>query len=236
MASLFCPICGTENPSTRSFCRKCASDLHAPVQDPNAPVRPEPAAVPLRPILIGIGVAGLLIILLLGALTLLGGSPAASPTPSASAEPTVEVTLAPTEAPLPTATEAVVETITPTTEPTAAASPAPGDSGKPAVDSFTGPQSASCASDNGTGTPGNITLTWTSSNTSGVRLSVDPPAPNTAYSYGYADYGPAGSADLPFTCDPPNQDPSGLYHLYVATTIHDGGYFAWRLVKVYIRP
>lgn len=237
MASLFCPVCGTENPPTRQFCRKCASDLHAPIHDPNAPVAPEPAAVPVRPILIGIVVAGLLVVLLLGALVLLGGSPAASPSlaPTPSAAPTAARTAAPTAAPLPTPSGAASATDAATPEPAATGTPAPVESGTPIVDSLSGPRSASCTGDNGTGIQGYVHLTWAASNTTGVRLSIDPPAANKAYDYGYNDYPASGSADLPFTCDPPNSDSGGAYHLYVATTVHDGGYFAWRLIKVYMK-
>lgn len=239
MASLFCPVCGTENPPTRQFCRKCASDLHAPAPGPNAIVEPEPAPAPIRPILIGIAIAAVLIALLLGALALLGGSPTATPSPTPSAAPTAELTAAPspapTLAPQPTPGDTVIETVAPTTEPTSGDTPAPGESGPPSVDSLSGPSSASCTDDNGTGTPGYIHLTWTASNTTGVRLSIDPPAPNKAYDYGYHDYAASGSADLPFTCDPPGSDSRGEYHQYVATTIHDGGYFAWRFIKVYLK-
>jgi hypothetical protein len=194
--------------------------------------------VPIRPILIGIGVAALLIALLLGALALLGGSPTTSPSPAPSAS---ELPSAPasTSPPPPTSVAPSPTLLVPPPTPTEApseGSPGPGESGLPVVDSFSGPGSASCTADNGTGTPGNIRVKWTASNTPGVRLSIDPPAPNTAYGYGYDDYPASGTADLPFTCDPPNTDSRGAYHLYVATTVHDGGYFAWRLIKVYIKP
>ncbi|MEO8272734.1 MAG: zinc ribbon domain-containing protein [Chloroflexota bacterium] len=235
MASLFCPFCGTENPATRQFCLRCASDLRAPVRDPNVPVATEPAATPLRPILIGGAIALGLVVLIIAALVLLGGSPTASPSPAAtpSTAPTAASTPAATTAPLPS--DAPIDTAVPTLAPSAAGSPAPEASGTPVVDSLKGPRSASCTADNGTGTVGYVHLTWTASNTTGVRLSIDPPAPNTAYDYGYDDYAASGSADVPFTCDPPNSDSVGAYHLYVATTAHDGGYFAWRTVKVYVK-
>lgn len=241
MASLFCPFCGTENPTTRQFCLRCASDLRAPVRDPNTPAEPAPAAAGMasRPILIGGAIALVVVALLIGGLVLLGGSPTASPsaTPSApapSALPTTALTPAPTEAPLPP-TEAPVATDATTPEPAPTGTLAPGESGTPVVDSLTGPRSASCNEENGTGTVGFIRLKWTASNTTGVRLSIDPPAANKAYDYGYDDYEAIGSADVPFTCDPPKSDSGGAYHLYVATTVHDGGYFAWRLIKVYVK-
>ena len=39
----------------------------------------------------------------------------------------------------------------------------------------------------------------------------------------------------PFTCDPPNSDGGGAYHLYVVTTEHESGYFAYRYAKVYVK-
>jgi hypothetical protein len=234
MASLFCPFCGTENPSTRSFCRKCASDLHAPVREPNTPVAPEPAAVPIRPILIGGAIALAVGALVVGAIVILGGSPAAapSPTPAPSSAPTA----APTSAPPATPTQAPIATPVATPEETPPGTLAPGESAKPVVDSLKGPRRASCTGDNGTGTAGYVHLTRVAFNTTGVRLSIDPPTPNTAYDYGYDDFPASGSADLPFTCDPPNTDAVGAYHQYVATTVHDGGRFAWRFIKVYVKP
>ena len=65
--SLICPVCGTDNPATRQFCRKCASDLRAPVRDPNAPVAAPPVEVPMRPIVVGGGIALLIVALIIGA-------------------------------------------------------------------------------------------------------------------------------------------------------------------------
>ena len=231
---LVCPVCRTVNPATRQFCRKCAADLRAPVPDATAPLEAPSRPVPVGPIIIGAAFA--LAVLLIGIVLLfaLGGSPTASPTPGptasavpASAVPTI-VSAPPSVAP-PTA----APTIAP--PPTPSAAPASAGSGDPVVDSLKGPGRASCTDDNGTGTEGYIHLEWTSSNTTGVRLSIDPPAPNVAYDYGYDDYPADGSANLPFTCDPPNSDSNGEYHLYVATTVHDGGRFAWRFIRVYIR-
>lgn len=192
----------------------------------------------MRPILIGAAVALLVLLVGIGLVFGLGGSPAATPTPgpSASAGATSQATQTPT--PDPTGQLTVEPTLGPTTEPTDAPPPRTSPSagtGDPVVDTLKGPSRASCTDDNGTATPGYIRLTWTSSNTTGVRLSIDPPAPNTAYDYGYGDYPADGSAELPFTCDPPNSDGNGEFHLYVATTIHDGGRFAWRFIRVYIR-
>lgn len=231
MASLFCPVCGTENPPTRQFCRKCAADLRAPVPDATAPVVAEAAPVPIRPIAIGGGIALILVVLGIGAVALLGGSPAASPSP------TIGPTASPvaTAAPTPAATVAPTPTVAPTTAPTPTPAATSAGTGKPVVDSFSGPRSASCTGTNGTSTTGYIKLKWSASNTTGVRLSIDPPAANDAYDYGYDDYPAQGEAEVPFTCDPPNSDSGGSYHLYVATTLHDGGRWAYRFIKVYVK-
>lgn len=235
MSSLFCPVCGTENPSTRQFCRKCAADLRAPAPDPFAPVAPEPAGASTRPILIGLVIAGVLVAIGIAGLVLLGGSPAPSLQPTATPTITIAPTTLPTTAPTAGETTAPVETVAPTPAETAAASLGPAASGTPVVDSLTGTRTASCTATNGTALPGYVKLTWTASNTTCVRLSIDPPAPNNAYDYGYDDYPANGSAEVPFTCDPPNTDDRGAYHLYVVTTAHDGGYFAYRYIKVYIK-
>ncbi len=230
---LICPVCRTVNPAARQFCRKCAADLRAPAPGTAAPLHPA-GAVPIRRMLIGIAIALGVIALLLGALFALTGSPEASPTPEPTASPVA--TLAPSaEATLasPTAEPTSEPTIIPPPTPTEA--PASEGSGDPVVDTLTGPARASCTGTNGTDTPGYIHLEWTSSNTTGVRLSIDPPAPNVAYDYGYDDYPADGDANVPFTCDPPNSDSNGEYHLYVATTVHDGGRFAWRFIRVYLR-
>jgi len=230
MSSLFCPVCGTENPNTRQFCRKCAADLHAPVPDATAPVEPASAPVQIRPIAIGGGIALVVIVLVAIVVVVLGGAggPSATPAPTATPAATTVPTNPPTVAP--TATPESTPAPTPKSTPVASAG-----SGKPSVESLSGPRTASCTGDNGTGTPGYIHLTWTASNATGIRLSIDPPAPDNAYDYGYEDFGPEGSADVPFTCDPPNTDSNGAYHLYVATTLHDGGRWGYRYTKIYIK-
>ena len=153
---------------------------------------------------------------------------------------------------LPTATAAVVPTLSPSAAPTteaptepapsepaptsASATPppaSPAGTPKPTVTSLKAPRTPSCTSDNGTGIVGYIHLSWAATGTSGVRLSIDPPSPGEAYDYPYADYPATGSADVPFSCDPPNHDANGDYHLYVVTTIHDGGYYSYRYAKAY---
>ncbi len=233
-SDLICPVCRTVNPATRQFCRKCAADLRAPVGATAAPAEPA-GAVPMRQVLIGVAIAAGLIALIFGFLAMLGGTPPASPTPPATASPVPSVAPAATATVAPaTSTPTSAPTIVPPPTPTGVA-PTDEGNGDPVVDTLTGPGRASCTETNGTDTPGYIHLEWTASNTTGVRLSIDPPAPNVAYDYGYADYPAEGGADVPFTCDPPNSDANGEFHLYVATTIHDGGRFAWRFIRVYLR-
>jgi hypothetical protein len=243
LPTLVCPVCGTDNPATRQFCRKCASDLHALVSAPGqAPASvPEPAPVPIRPIVIGGGIALVLVIVIMGALVVLGGSPPSkpsptpSPAPASAVTPTFGPTLTPTEIP----TEAPIATPAPTEAATPDATPPgslePGASLTPSVDSLSGPRRASCTEANGSAPAGYIHLSWEAVGTTGVRLSIDPPAPNNAYDYGYDDYPAVGSTDVPFTCDPPTSDATGDYHLYVVTTQHEKGYFAYRYLKVYVR-
>jgi len=118
----------------------------------------------------------------------------------------------------------------------AASSAGPGASLTPDVTSLTITHTANCAGDNGTGTIGQIQISWTAEGTTGVRVSIDPPSPAEAYANGFADYPAIGSADVPFACSPPNHDANGDYHLYVVTTIHASGYAAYRFAKVYQAP
>lgn len=155
-------------------------------------------------------------------------SPASSQPAAASAEPTATAEIVPTA--VPTAGQ---PTEAPATEGPTAPPGSPAGTPKPQVDSLKAPRTASCTSTNGTDTVGYIRLSWTASVTSGVRLSIDPPSPATAYDYPYADYAATGSADVPFACDPPNHDANGDYHLYVVTTIHESGYYAYRYARVY---
>jgi ribosomal protein L40E len=239
LPTLVCPFCGTDNPASRTFCRKCASDLRAPVREPVTATAPQRASVSIKPIVIGGGLALVVVVILLGLVVLLGGSPAASPSPTPAS--TGVPTLAPTTATTPT--EAPIVTTAPTPAPTPAETPAetpagtlePGASQTPSVDSLSGPRRASCTEANGSAPPGYIHLSWEAVGTTGVRLSIDPPAPNTAYDYGYEDYPAVSEADVPFTCGPPTSDANGDYHLYVVTTLHDRGYFAYRYIKVYVR-
>lgn len=234
---LICPVCGTVNHATREFCRRCAADLRAPIGGPQESLEAAPAPVPIRPIVLGVGAAVVVLVALMVVLFALGGSPAASPTPGStpSAVPGTVVPSSPSPAATaaPTLIPSAVQTVEPAPTPTG---PLPSaGTGDPVVDTLTGPGRATCTGTNGTGTPGYIHLAWTASNTTGVRLSIDPPAPNDAYDYGYEDYPADGSADVPFTCDPPNEDANGEFHLYVVTTLHDDRRFAFRYIRVYLR-
>jgi len=195
-------------------------------------------------VLIGV-LLTLIVILLIGIFLVLNGqsgnvSPTASPSVAATAStepsPAVEVTPQPTVGVTPEPTAEV--TVPPTSTPTPAPSLAPGQTPRPTLTGFSGPHTASCTAPNGVAPAGYVHLTWTASDTTGVRISIDPPAPNTAYAYPYADYAwPAvTSADVPFACNPPNTDAAGAYHLYVITTEHTTGYFQYRYIKVYIKP
>ncbi len=182
----------------------------------------------------------LIVVLLVGIVLVLNGSsgaaiPSASPSTAASEvalgslEPslTPEVTLEPTLEVTPEPATEVPPTLTPTVGP----SLAPGQTPKPTLTGFTAPATASCTAPNGVAPAGYIHLTWTASDTTGVRISIDPPTPGTAYAYGYADYPwPAvTSADVPFAC-------GAASHLYVITTAHTTGYFQYRYRKVTAIP
>lgn len=201
MATLFCPVCGTENPTTRQFCRKCASDLRAPVRDPNAPVAPEPVQVPVKPIVLGAGVALVLVVLVIGALVLLGGSPAASPSPLPSP------TAAPTAAPTTTAAPTLAPTTAPTVTDAPTAPPEPTEQPAPTIVSFEGPTSVSCNDGTFNGT---IHLTWRVGFADGATLAIDGPGLYKSY------VGVIGQDDVPFGC-------GGEPHTYVLTTTGGNG-------------
>jgi hypothetical protein len=153
-----------------------------------------------------------------------GGSEAAG-SPTAGAPTSGLTAPAPTTRPATTSAPATPHPSTTATQPPKTAAPAA--TPKPAITSFSGPSSkATCG--------GFVTvhLTWTTTNISGVRLSIDPPTAAGAYNYGYGDYPANGSADLPFACDPPNHDDVGYYHLYVLT-IHTSTFSSYRFIKIY---
>jgi hypothetical protein len=179
---------------------------------------------------------GIVVFVLLGNDT--GGLAAATSTPTPPATATLvpteastpKVTPGPTPSPTPEITPAVTPAATPEATPgitpSASGSPLPSGSFKPTLLSFTAPVSADCHRDYGYGSPGYIRISWESIGTTGVRISIDPPAADgTAYHYGYKDEPPSGSDWVPFTCGPAS-------HLYVVTTLHTTGYYQWRYHRV----
>jgi len=125
---------------------------------------------------------------------------------------------------------------TPAGTPAPGATGAPGASTKPTLVSITIPHKANCLGDNGTGQIGSITIGWTTTGATGVRISIDPPTAASAYDYGYGDYPDNGSTIVPFACGSPLHDSGGTYHLYVVTTLHTSGYYQYRYQKVYQSP
>jgi len=203
MATLICPVCGTENPTTRQFCRKCASDLRAPVPNPNAPVGPPPVQVPVRPIVLGAVAALLLVILAIAAFLFFAGSPSASPAPSRSASPTAAATIAPT----PTAGPSIAPTAAPTPTQAPTTEPEPTQQPAPIIVSFVGPKTVNCHDGTFNGT---IHLTWRVTFADGATLAIDGPGLYKSY------IGVIGQDDVPFGC-------GGEPHTYVLTTTGGNG-------------
>jgi hypothetical protein len=207
LPTVVCPVCGTDNDSSRVFCRKCASDLHATIVMTNAGPAiappPAPAQVPIRPIVIGGGIALLLVILVLGAVLALGGSPAASPTAAAPTAtdvtpPSAGPTLSPTRTPEPAPT---ATPLPPTAAPPATPAPTPTDA-PPIIRSFTGPASVDCSDPSFSGF---IHLAWRIGNADGAQLSIDGPGIYKTYD------GVLREDDVPFGCD-------GSSHTYILVT------------------
>src|SRR5438128_1532812 len=129
MPDIACPVCHSMNAPTRTFCWKCAADLHAPVADASAPPPAPKVVVPLQPILLGVAVAAIALIAVV--VVLLSGSPAATispsggsgalPTSAVSTDGGVAASAAPTSAPTdpaptaPAATQAPKPTAAPAT-------------------------------------------------------------------------------------------------------------------------
>jgi hypothetical protein len=150
-----------------------------------------------------------------------GATPTAATTESAGPTPTP----AATQAAGPTPTTAPTPEVTPASTPIASGSPAPSGSTKPTLVSITIPHSADCNTDYGNGV-GQIKISWSISGATGVRISIDPPSPATAYASGFADYASnTTSAWVPFAC-------GSTSHLYVVTTLHTTGYYQYRYAKV----
>jgi hypothetical protein len=212
MPDITCPVCHSVNASTRTFCWKCAADLHAVAADPTAPPPPPKVEVPIRPLLIGGGVALAAIALIAILAVLLGGSPTstASPSdlPSASVMPTAPAASAgaagsgaasPTTAipTAPAATEPPAPTEAPAATPKITAIPAP------AILFFRGPQTVDCTDPS---YDGFITLSWEVTDAESTSLSIDGPGVYLTYP------GVAGSPRVPFGC-------GAGQHTYTLTTI-----------------
>ena len=220
MADITCPVCHSANAPTRTFCWKCAADLHAPVADPSAPP-PEPKViVPIQPILIGIGVAVAAIALIALVVVLLGGSPAATTSPSgeASAAPTSVAsngcactTLAPSAPPV---TDAPATDAPPTEAP--AATPKVTQVPAPRITSFKGPESVDCSDPS---YDGFITLTWTIEDADSADLSID----GSGLYQNYA--GGQRSERLPFSC-------GNGQHTYTLTTVGGEGRAASKTLTI----
>jgi len=208
LPTIVCLVCGTENDSKRLFCRKCAADLHGTAPYPGAAATPPPESVPVRPIVIGAGIAAVVILLIVGALIVLGGSPAPSPSDAASptpaALPSSGPTLTPTQVP---GTTPAPSTAAPTGVPaaTSATPPTPGPTptdAPPIIRYFRGPTSVDCTDPSFAGT---IHLSWRIGNADGVNLAIDGPGLYKSYT------GVLGEDNVPFAC-------GGESHTYTLTT------------------
>lgn len=103
-ASITCGVCGTVNDATRTYCRKCASELKA-APPPPPPPTPGPTPRKISPLALGLGAAAVVVAIALIGVLVLGGKPGATLAPSAQAspgatqtggEPTAEASIAPT--------------------------------------------------------------------------------------------------------------------------------------------
>jgi Tol biopolymer transport system component len=103
--SITCGVCGTVNDVTRTYCRKCASELK-PAAAPPPPPPPSPTGRKISPLALALGGAAVVVaIALIGILVFGGGKPGATLGPSAQAspgasqsggEPTAEASIVPT--------------------------------------------------------------------------------------------------------------------------------------------
>ena len=177
-----------------------------------------------------------------------GGLASASSTPTAAAGATASALASigggsPSPEVTPEVTPEITPEVTPQVTPEVTAPATVGPSGsqsaatKPTLVSISMPHKADCNGENVTGQVGMITITWSTTGATGVRISIDPPAASGAYGYGYADYlAPTTSAVVPFACGATLHDSGGYYHLYVVTTLHTTGYFQYRYQKIYQSP
>lgn len=200
MPDITCPVCRSVNASTRTFCWKCAADLHAVVADPAAPPPPPKVEVPIQPLLIGGGIALAAIALIAVLVVMLGGTPAASVSPSGV--PSASSSAAPASggaggsSPTP-----VAITTAPITQPPATQPPAPTDAPpatpkvtpvpKPRIVEFKGPSTVDCTDPAYTGF---IRLTWLIDNADSTTLSIDGGGLYQSYP------GAQGSDEVPFSC------------------------------------
>jgi hypothetical protein len=223
MADIVCPVCGTHNPPTRTFCLKCAADLHAPVPDATTVVPTPRAEIPLKPILVGGGVA-LAAIVVIAVLVVAAGTLGASPAPSAGpsagatepAAPTDAATSGASGAASPEASEAPVAT--PTPKPTAGAPATPKITPIPApsIVEFKGPKTVDCTDPQFSGF---IHLTWLVDNADSTQLSIDGPGVYKSYP------GVLGQDDVPFGC-------GAGQHTYTLTTVGGAGPAATKTLTI----
>jgi hypothetical protein len=211
MADLACPTCGSLNAPTRTFCWKCAADLRAVVPDPTAPPPPPRVEVPIRPLLIGGGVALGTILLIALAVVLLSGSPAATPSPSLPASPSAGTPggiASPTASLAPVASPTVAPaTPAPTPTPAPPATPRITPIPAPTILSFTGPKTVDCADQS---YDGFITLSWEVAYADSTELAIDFPGVYKSYP------GVAGTDRVPFSC-------GNGSHTYTLTTVGGNG-------------
>lgn len=214
MPDMTCPVCGSVNASTRTFCWKCAADLHAPVADPTAPPPPPKVEVPLQPLLIGGGVALAAIALIAVLVVALTAAPAATTSPSLAPTGGLPTSGAPSEgaAGSGTSPNAPPATTVPAT-PAPAATAGPPATPKitpvpaPAILFFTGPRTVDC---NDASYDGFITLKWEVTDAESTSLSIDGPGVYLTYP------GVANSPKVPFSC-------GAGEHSYTLTTIGGNG-------------
>ena len=225
MPDIACPVCHSMNAPTRTFCWKCAADLHAVAPDPTAPPPPPKVVVPIQPILIGIGVAVAAIALIALLVVVLGGTPAASISPGggASAGPTGALSTggsadasagassAPTDAAAtePPATRPPKATAAPATP---AITPVP----KPKIVSFKGPKTVDCLDP---AYDGFITLSWLIDNADSTELSID------GFGLYHAYPGAQFSDRVPFSC-------GNGQHTYTLTTVGGEGPAATKTLTI----
>jgi hypothetical protein len=148
-------------------------------------------------------------------------SPDPDETTMATLEPTTEPTAAPTTAP----------TAKPTPRPSPKPTPVPTVLG-PTISSFTANPDyiTSCDPIGGT----TVTLTWTTSRASEVRIAIDPQGDdplNHIYEQGLPPDGSAAS--IPYSCQPPNEQNGAKYHEYVLIAI-EGGAHVTRSMKLFM--